>query len=204
MSFIKIGQRQIFKRLLKHIPQLNLESLIKDCIKQKAKAQEELYNLYKETLFGLSLKYCKNEAEAEDNLHNAFIEIFTKINTYNNFGSFEGWIKRITINKAIDSYKKQFQLVPIKDDFHDTSVEEKNLNIPLEKILQLVQELPNQYRLVFCLYELDDYSHKEIAQMLAISESTSKSNLHRARGILKEKLTPKNFSHNNYNISNGE
>jgi len=183
---------------------LNLESLIKDCIKQKSKAQEELYNRYKDILFVLSLKYCSNEAEAEDNLHNAFIEIFTNIKKYNGSGSFEGWIKRITINKAIDSYKKSYQMVPIKDDFQDTLIEEKEIDFSLDTILSLIQELPTQYRVVFSLYELDDYSHKEIAQMLEISENTSKSNLHRAKTILKEKIKQKNSFHNNYNISNGE
>ena len=183
---------------------MNLESLIKDCIKQKSKAQEELYNRYKDILFVLSLKYCSNEAEAEDNLHNAFIEIFTNIKKYNGSGSFEGWIKRITINKAIDSYKKSYQMVPIKDDFQDTLIEEKEIDFSLDTILSLIQELPTQYRVVFSLYELDDYSHKEIAQMLEISENTSKSNLHRAKTILKEKIKQKNSFHNNYNISNGE
>jgi len=183
---------------------LNLESLIKDCIRQKSKAQEELYNRYKDILFVLSLKYCSNEAEAEDNLHNAFIEIFTNIKKYNGSGSFEGWIKRITINKAIDNYKKSYQMVPIKDDFQDTLIEEKEIDFSLDTILSLIQELPTQYRLVFSLYELDDYSHKEIAQMLEISENTSKSNLHRAKTILKEKIKQKNSFHNNYNISNGE
>lgn len=183
---------------------MNLESLIKDCIRQKSKAQEELYNRYKDILFVLCLKYCSNEAEAEDNLHNAFIEIFTNIKKYNSSGSFEGWIKRITINKAIDSYKKSYQMVPIKDDFQDTMIEEKEIAFSLDTILALIQELPAQYRLVFSLYELDDYSHKEIAEMLEISENTSKSNLHRAKTILKEKIKQKNSFHNNYNISNGE
>lgn len=183
---------------------MNLEKLIKGCSRQNSKAQEELYNLYKDILYVLSLKYCNNEAEAEDNLHNAFIEIFTNIKKYNKSGSFEGWIKRITINKAIDSYKKSFQMIPIKDDFQEIFIEEKEIDYPLETILSFIQELPNQYRLVFCLYELDDYSHKEIAGMLKISENTSKSNLHRAKAILKEKIKLKNSFHNNYNISNGE
>jgi len=142
----------------------------------------------------LCLKYCANEAEAEDNLHNAFIEIFTNIKKFNNEGSFEGWMKRITINKAIDSYKKTFQLLPVKDDFfQDTSIDETDLNFPLETLLTMIQELPNQYRLVFCLYELDDYSHQEIAAMLHISEGSSKSNLHRAKVILKEKITKNSY-----------
>lgn len=183
---------------------MDLDQLIKGCIRQNRKAQEELYTRYKKILFVLCLKYCSNEAEAEDNLHNAFIDIFTNIKNFNNKGSFEGWIKRITINKAIDSYKKHFQLVPIKDDVaHEIQVDESEIDFSLDYMLQLIQELPNQYRLVFCLYELDDYSHQEIAVMLSISENTSKSNLHRAKVILKEKIKAKNAFHN-YTIRHGK
>ena len=169
---------------------MNLEELIKKCTNNNISAQEELYNLYKDVLFVLSLKYCKNVEEAEDNLQNSFLEIFTNIKKFNNSGSFEGWMKRITINKAIDSYKKSYQLVSISDkSFPDTEIEENELdNYSLDYILSLIQNLPNQYRLVFCLYELDNYSHNEIANMLSISEGTSKSNLHRAKMILKEKI----------------
>lgn len=183
---------------------MTTEKIIAGCIKNSAKAQEALYLGYRDVLFALCLKYCRNEAEAEDNLHNAFIEIFTHISRYKNNGSFEGWIKRITINKAIDSYKKTIQLVPVKDDLpDDTSVSDEEMNVPADYILKLVQQLPDQYRLVFSLYELDDYPHKEIAQLLGISESTSKSNLHRAKAILKQQLTAKHVSPN-YNVSNGE
>jgi RNA polymerase sigma factor (sigma-70 family) len=172
---------------------LNLENLIKSCIKQNRQAQEELYHLYKKTLFVLSLKYCANEAEAEDNLHNAFIEIFTNIDKFKNKGSFEGWMKRITINKAIDSYKKKYQLIPIKEDsIQDLTIDTDEIHLSLDYILSIIQELPHQYRLVFSLYELDDYSHPEIAQMLSISVSTSKSNLHRAKTILKERINTLN------------
>jgi len=168
---------------------LDLEDIIKGCRNNNCKAQEELYHLYKGVLFSLCLKYCRNDAEAEDNLHNSFIEIFDTINKYRGTGTFEGWIKRITINKAINSYKKTLQLVPLKDNFTgDTDVGSEEMNISADVILKFVQELPDQYRLIFCLYELDDYPHKEIAAMLSISESTSKSNLHRAKGILQNKI----------------
>jgi RNA polymerase sigma factor (sigma-70 family) len=183
---------------------LNLEKIIKGCINYNTGAQEELYRLYKDMLFVLCCKYCRNEAEAEDNLHNAFIEIFTGISNYKNNGSFEGWMKRITINKAIDSYKKSAQLVPIKEDVQgETDVTDAEMELPLDYILSLVQQLPDQYRMVFSLYELDDYTHKEISDMLSISESTSKSNLHRAKMILKEKIKARHPYHN-INVSNGK
>jgi RNA polymerase sigma factor (sigma-70 family) len=177
---------------------LTLDELIKACQKQNSKAQEELYHLYKKTLFVLSLKYCQNEAEAEDNLHNAFIEILTNIKQYKGTGSFEGWMKRITINKAIDSYKSSYKLTPISDKtFPDTEIEENELDeYSIDYILSLVQNLPNQYRLVFCLYELDNYSHAEIADTLGISIGTSKSNLHRAKMILKEQIKANTPIHN--------
>jgi RNA polymerase sigma-70 factor (ECF subfamily) len=182
---------------------LTLEQIIKGCSKYNAEAQEQLYRLYKDMLFVLCLKYCRNLAEAEDNLHNTFIEIFTNIDKYKSSGSFEGWMKRITINKAINSYKKGMQFVPIKEDFTaDIEITDKEMDIGADQILTLIQQLPDQYRLVFCLYELDEYSHKEIAGMLEISESASKSNLHRAKAILKENIRSKNFFPN-YNASNG-
>ncbi|MDQ6470376.1 sigma-70 family RNA polymerase sigma factor [Flavobacterium sp. LHD-80] len=171
---------------------MNLDQLIKGCIKQNRKAQEELYHVYKKTLFVLSLKYCSNDAEAEDNLHDSFVEIFTNIKNYKGNGSFEGWIKRITINKAITRYKQSYVLTAIKDEyFQDDFINENEINLPLDTILSFIQELPHQYRLVFSLYELDDFSHQEIASMLSISENTSKSNLHRAKQILKDKITSK-------------
>lgn len=175
---------------------MNLDDIILGCIKQQRSAQQTLYNRYKNVLYAVSLKYCANEVEAEDNLHNTFLEIFTKISKYRNKGSFEGWMKRIAINKAIDSYRRKYHLVPINEDLtEDTDVQPYEIDFPLDYLLALIQELPNQYRLVFCLYELDDHSHQEIAQMLSISEGTSKSNLHRAKVLLKEKIKSKNGLH---------
>jgi RNA polymerase sigma-70 factor (ECF subfamily) len=177
---------------------LDQKSIIKACIAQSRKAQQELYNQYKQTLFVLCLKYCSNSVDAEDVLHNSFIEIFTNIKNYNNKGSFDGWIKKITIHKAIDSFKKSVKLIPIKDNYDDEiTIDDHETNLSLNDILLTIQELPTQYRLVFNLYELDDYSHQEIASMLQISENTSKSNLHRAKVILKEKITAKKL-HNQY------
>lgn len=173
-----------------------MQELINSCVKQNRQAQEALYNLYSKTLFVLSLKYCSNEKEAEDNLHNSFIEIFTNIKKFDNKGSFEGWMKRITINKAITSYKKSYRLEQLRDDYQDEIfVADDDINCSLDQLLKIIQELPNQYRLVFNLYELDDYSHLQIAAMLSISESTSKSNLHRAKQILKDKLLLKGDGH---------
>ncbi len=168
---------------------MSLEQLIEQCKKNDAKAQSQLYKLYASKLFSLSLKYSRNHAEAEDNLQDAFVTIFKKIAQYNNKGSLEGWMKRITVNTALQRYRSVgvFDIVN-EDQIEDVSIEIDNDNINLDYLLQIIQELPDRYRLVFNLYVLDDYSHKEIADMLEISTGTSKSNLARARLILKEKI----------------
>jgi RNA polymerase sigma-70 factor (ECF subfamily) len=179
---------------------LNQLDLIYKCKKNNRQAQSELYLLYKDRLYVLCLKYCKNTKDAEDVLQDSFVTIFTKISKYNATGSFEGWLKRITINKAIDKYhEKKVKHLPLIEEITENIVIEDNLtDFSLDFILQLVQELPNRYRMVFNLYELDDYSHKEIADLLKISIGTSKSNLHRAKLILKEKLTQNKNTIKNY------
>lgn len=171
---------------------MELDEIINGCKKNSLAHQKSLYNLYEKTLFNLSLKYCSSFTDAEDNLHNTFIEIFTKIKNYKGTGSFEGWMKRITINKAISSYKKSFLLSPILDNYAvEIEIDEGDFNeISADAILNFIQELPNQYRLVFCLHELDNYSHQEISELLSISIGTSKSNLHKAKVILKQKIQP--------------
>lgn len=174
------------------------KDLIKQCIKNDRAAQNELFRQYKDSLYFTSLKYCRNEVDAEDNLHDAFITIFQKIKTYKNKGSFEGWMKRITIYKAIDKYKAIKPVnIEIKDDIlEDTVTVEENVNLDLEQILKLIQDLPDQYRLVFNLFQMEGYSHNEIASVLNISEGTSKSNYHRAKLILRGKIMEINESLN--------
>ncbi|MEZ4976096.1 MAG: RNA polymerase sigma factor [Flavobacteriaceae bacterium] len=168
------------------------KQLIKGCKKNAPKYQRALYEKYKDTLFVLSLKYCRNLEDAQDNLQDSFLEIFKNIKKYSGKGSFEGWMKRITINKAIDKYKSNIGTLNIISE--DNYSEEPTIaidilnEISLSDILALIQDLPNRYRLVFNLYELDDFSHAEIAKMLSISIGTSKSNLHRAKLLLKEKI----------------
>ncbi|MGB6152712.1 MAG: RNA polymerase sigma factor [Pricia sp.] len=172
---------------------MNVEQLIQKCIKKDRRAQETLYNTYKKKLFPVCLKYCRSHSEAEDHLHDVFIEIFDQISKYKGKGSFEGWMKRIAINTAIDKYKKNktFGLEPEKvaNLREDTTLEESDLPPTWEELIALIQELPDRYRIVFSLYELDDFSHKDIASALKISENTSKSNLHRAKAILKDKIS---------------
>ena len=174
-----------------------LEELIEKCKQQDANAQSTLYKKYSGVLFGICLKYSPNRAEAEDNLQDAFITIFSRVEQYQGKGSFEGWIKRITVNTALQKYrkKKTFE-ISNEAQIEDAEVEVEQTNVPLDFLLKIIQELPDRYRLVFNLYVLDGYSHKEIASMLGISDGTSKSNLARARMILKTKVTDFNESNN--------
>ncbi|WP_335973090.1 RNA polymerase sigma factor [Gaetbulibacter jejuensis] len=168
---------------------MSLEQLIEHCKKNDTKAQSQLYKLYSSKLFSLCLKYSRNYVEAEDNLQDAFVTIFNKISQYKSKGSLEGWMKRITINTALQRYRSVgvFDIVN-EEQIEDVSVEIDEDAVTIDFLLSIIQELPDRYRLVFNLYALDGYSHKEIAEMLNISTGTSKSNLARARLILKEKI----------------
>ncbi|WP_025742857.1 RNA polymerase sigma factor [Aquimarina pacifica] len=173
---------------------MGLDQLIKRCKKKNAVAQEQLYRLYSSKLFSICLKYSSDYASAEDTLQDSFITIFDKITQYKNKGSFEGWIKRITINTALQKYRKQkvFDIIN-EQQIEEVDVEVNEEEISLDYLLKIIQQLPDRYRLVFTLYVLDGYSHKEVAEMLEISVGTSKSNLARARNILKEKLETTNY-----------
>jgi RNA polymerase sigma-70 factor (ECF subfamily) len=171
---------------------VNLELLIHECKKDNTKAQEQLFRLLSPKLFSVCIKYSKNYAEAQDNLQDGFLIIFNKLHQFNFKGSFEGWAKRIIINNILQKYRTQgvFEIVTENyPDVVDVDVDEETVS--MEFLTKIIQELPDKYRLVFNLYVLDNYSHKEIATMLSISEGTSKSNLSRARAILKEKIENK-------------
>jgi RNA polymerase sigma factor (sigma-70 family) len=168
---------------------VDLDDLIKACQNCDRNAQEQLYKLLSSKLFGVCLKYSPNSVEAEDNLQEGFLLILEKINQFQFKGSFEGWAKRVVINYILQQYRKNKYLEVVTEQFPEQEeiiIDEDTTS--MELLLQLVQELPDRYRLVFTLYVLDDYSHKEIADMLGINEGTSKSNLSRARMILKNRL----------------
>lgn len=174
---------------------MSLKELIEKCKSEDRKAQGELYSRFASKLFSVCLKYSRNYTEAEDNLQDAFLTIFKKIHQFKNKGSFEGWLKRIVINTVLQRYRKEkvFDIVNENTaDAEDMDVED--VPVSLDYLLQIIQKLPDRYRLVFNLYVLDGYSHKEIAEMLDINEGTSKSNLSRARQILKKDIENYNSS----------
>lgn len=168
---------------------MHLDQLIINCKKKQPKAQGELYKRYSSSLFSVCLKYAPNYAEAEDILQDSFMTIFEKVGQYQNKGSFEGWLKRVTINTALQRYRKPgvFNLVN-EENIKEVEVEVDEESIPLDFLLKIIQELPDRYRMVFNLYVMDGHSHKEIGKILHINQGTSKSNLARARMILKEKI----------------
>ncbi len=167
---------------------MSLALLIQGCLDRNTKAQEELYLLFSGKFFGVCLKYSRNYAEAQDNLQDGFILIFEKIHQYSFSGSFEGWAKRIMINNILKQYKKLPFLELVNEIADETEIELEDEKIDLSFLLQIIQELPERYRLIFNLYVMDGYTHVEIAEMLNISNGTSKSNLSRAKMILKEKI----------------
>lgn len=168
---------------------MSLKELVHNCKKGNRNAQEQLYKQYAGKLFGVCLKYSRNKTEAEDNLHDSFMTIFKKIDQYQFKGSFDGWLKRVTINTVLQKYRKEEYLSVIIDNVEEEiPVETGYVEIELPVLLKYIQDLPNKYRLTFNLYVLDGYSHKEIAELLGTSVGTSKSNLARARIILKEKI----------------
>ena len=137
----------------------------------------------------MCLKYSNSYQQAEDNLQDGFMIIFDKIKQYQDKGSFEGWMKRIMINTTLQKYRKQtvFEIVN-EEHYTEPDIEIDEEEVSVDYLLNIIQELPERYRQVFNLYAMDGFSHKEISEMLQITTGTSKSNLARARLILKEKI----------------
>lgn len=168
-----------------------LEILITDCKAGKREAQSRLYQLYAPTLFGVCLRYSRDRTEAEDSLHEGFVLIFNKIDQFAFKGSFEGWMKKIMVNLSLEKCRTRFKMQSVEDiSIYDSQLADADVYADMNaaKLLELIQNLPPQYRLVFNMYAIDGYSHKEISQELGIAEGTSKSNLARARKILQDKV----------------
>ena len=173
----------------------NLEEIIKGCISHKREYQSKLYKLFSRKLFAVCYNYSKDYTEAEDTLHEGFMKIFSNIAQYSFKGSFEGWMRKIIVNTALEKFRMQKHLF-VDVDFEyteDIGYDEIVSNISAGDLMNIIDELPPQYKLVFNLYAIEGYSHKEVGGMLNITEGTSKSNLARARYILKDKVE-KHFS----------
>lgn len=168
--------------------------LIKACVVGDSRAQKALYDQYSKVMFGICLRYCGSYDEAKDILQEGFIKVFTKISQFGHQGSFEGWMKRIFVNTALEYYRSQknhmyHQDVEIAIDIphYDDTIG----RITQKEIIEVLQSLAPGYRNVLNLYILEGYSHAEIGEMLGISEGTSKSQLSRARVILQQAIIRK-------------
>jgi len=169
--------------------------IIKGCIAGDRASQRRLYDLYAQKMMGVCLWYARNREEAEEVLQDGFIRVFTYIHTYKGQGSFEGWIRKIVVNAALLKYRNKSQLRAIVEynaEEHDIKESDTVLEmLEAKELIKLVQTLSPGYRMVFSLYVLEGLKHREIAELLGISEGTSKSNLADARLILQKALTVK-------------
>lgn len=172
-----------------------LEEIIYKCREGNSGAQTALYRLFSAKMYGVCLRYAKDTGDAEDILQEGFLRVFTKINQFEFKGSFEGWMRRIMVNTALEKFRKHDRLYPVEEMkiYESTEfVEETISSITAGDLMRIIQELPPRYRMVFNLFAIEGYSHLEISEMMNISEGTSKSNLSRARVIL-QKSVEENF-----------
>ena len=167
--------------------------LIQKCQAKNRKAQKYLYDKYSQILLGICIRYSNTFSEAEDILQEGFIKIFININKYSGKGSFEGWLKRIIVNTSITYYHRN-----LKHKYHHDITDIQEIRIEnyqygqaeftQDELLDVIKQLPDGYRMVFNLYAIEGYKHKEIAEQLGIDINTSKSQYHRARKLIQTKL----------------
>lgn len=169
----------------------NEAELIRGCVRRERSAQKHLYDTFSSKMYALCCRYVKDSMEAEDVLVTAFTKILDRIDQYKGEGSFEGWIRRVVVNEAL-TYLRRNRSMYIETELEAADREPDYQNISdhleAEDLLNMIQELPAGYRMVFNLYAIDGFSHKEIAEQLSISENTSKSQLSRARVFLQKLL----------------
>ena len=165
--------------------------LIKGCLENDRRMQQELYNRFAPKMYGVCLRYTGNGDDAQDVLQDGFVKVFRKLDSFRSEGSFEGWIRRVFVNTAIEHFRRKHYMQPVTEREENT-LESKTLTaldgLSEKDILKLVQQLAPGYRAVFNLYVVEGYSHKEIAEMLDITEGTSKSQLSRAKVILQDMI----------------
>lgn len=168
------------------------QQLLKDCLKGDVHAQKRLYEKYARKMFGVCLRYAGDQPMAEDFMQEGFIRVFANLKKYRMEGSFEGWIRRIMINTSLEILRKKdiFRYAsPLDNDFEVCDQAEEGEDVPdTDALVRLIQAMPAGFRAVFNLYVVENCSHKEIGQMLGISEGTSKSQYARARAWLQKRL----------------
>lgn len=170
----------------------NVIQIWEKCKSKNRQAQSELYHLFSSKMYAVCLRYARDQDEASDILQNGFIKVFQKCELFEGTGSLEGWIRKVMVNTAIETYRKnKVQFLSTED----ISGYEMNLStssslhqLDYKDLLELIKQLPVGYRTVFNLYAIEGYNHKEIGEMLSISEGSSKSQLSRARTWLKDRI----------------
>lgn len=167
------------------------DELIKGCLRRDRNAQKQLYELYSPKMYALSYRYVRDPMQAEDILITAFTKILERIRQYNGTGSFEGWIRRVVVNEALTFLRRNRSMyleTELEEADREPNYQTLSSYLEVEDLLNMIDKLPSGYRIVFNLYAIDGYSHKEIAEELGISENTSKSQLSRARTYLQKLL----------------
>ncbi len=185
------------------------KKLIEGCLQGKRKACALLYNRYASTMLGVCLRYCRNLTDAEDVLQDGFIKVFTSMGTFRHEGSLEGWVRKIMVNTAVDHYNKQSReghAIHFEEingtNFPDRAGDEDEADLPADDfteddLMKMIQDLPDGYRLVFNMYAIEGYSHQEIADTLNISVNTSKTQLFKARRMLRNVILTRSLDHVN-------
>ena len=178
-----------------------LKEIIEGCARGDRKCQQIIYQKHYEKMYSICIRYSKDKDDALDILQDGFIKVFTNIKLFASTGSFEGWVRKIIVNTAIDFYRKKKQSIIysnseyVEANAEELSEEDENdadyLNISTNEIMEAVHKLPPAYRTVFNMFVMDGFSHKEIAEQLGIAEGTSKSNLAKAKMNLKKNLANK-------------
>lgn len=173
--------------------------LINGCLRRDRAAQKQLFGLYSAKMYSLCCRYVKDPMEAEDIMLTAFTTVFEKIHQFKREGSFEGWIRRIMVNEALMHLRRNRAMyLEIELEHADRELNYESLtdHLETEDLLKMIEALPTGYRIVFNLYAIDGYTHKEIAEQLGINENTSKSQLSRARIYLQKMLANNDWPHN--------
>jgi RNA polymerase sigma factor (sigma-70 family) len=182
------------------------EELIKGCLRRDRSAQKQLYDSYSSKMYGICYRYVKDSMEAEDIMVTAFMKVFDKIGQFKNEGSFEGWIRRIMVNESLGYLRKSSSMyleTELEQADREPDYDSLSDHLEAEDLLKMIQSLPTGYRIVFSLYAIDGYTHKEIGEQLGINENTSKSQLSRARTYLQKMLAQNDWAVN-HKLTNNE
>ncbi len=176
---------------------LDEQDIVKGCKKSESSSQQVLYNLYKQKMYGVCLRYISDKDEAKDILQDGFVKVFQNFAQYKGEGSLEGWIRRVMVNTALTYLRKKKKIVfeNLSTDDHigyhpneESSTALSDIDFSEEELLATINLLPDDFKIVFNLFCLENYSHKEISELIKINENTCRSRLNRARALLQAHL----------------